>query len=56
MGNDAVEFDCAACYSHLMVRETQSVHGRVHCAIAQWFEVCLVLCCRFELLPAELPW
>ena len=31
---------------------------RVLCTIAQWFEVCLcvVLCCRFEPLPAELPW
>ena len=28
---------------------------RVYCAIAQWFEVCLVLC-WFEPLPAELPW
>ena len=26
--------------------------------VAQWFEVCLclVLCCRFESVPAELPW
>ena len=31
---------------------------RVYCAIAQWFEVCLcvVLCCRYEPLPVELPW
>ena len=38
-------------------RKTQ-VHNTIYCAIAQWFEVCLclVLCCRFEPLPAELPW
>ena len=32
-----------------------SVFFNVHGAIAQWFEVCLVLCCRFEPLPVELP-
>ena len=43
----------------LLYSEGPTYWVRVYCAIAQWFEVCLVLCCvvfRFNPLPAELPW
>ena len=43
-------------FGGLIIPVCSYILSESYCAIAQWFEVCLVLCCRFEPLLAELHW